>query len=178
MATTKNYYITYWNEKSIINPGDSQTYYKVKAVKESSGSGSGIPLTADQYNRWIQGLTAYHYINDENFDIVDSYVDVIQKSEDDNAAQENFKENEVYVAWGEYIKKDMVGNRVAADEFKGLARSRALQLSIPGQKAFIVEQMRYLSGKISVLEDLHEDVTELQAEYSNLILEYENLETT
>lgn len=177
MAAEKNYYITYWSEKSIVNPGDSKTYYKVKAIKESSGPGSGISLTVDQYNRWKDGITPYHYINDENFEIEVSFVDMDQKVSDEAAALAAYKENEVSDLWGFYVKNDMVGSAIA-ESFKTSARSKAFLLDIPGQKAFIVEQMRYLSGKISALEDLSQDVTELQNEYSNLILEYETLETT
>lgn len=177
MATTKNYYITYWSEKSIVNPGDSETYYKVKAIKESKSPGSGISLSVDQYNRWVNGLTPYHYINDDHFEIEVAFVDMEQKIADEAAALEAYKGSEVSNLWGFYVNADMVG-AITAEDYKVAAQAKALLLDVAGQKAFIVEQMRYLSGKISALEDLSQDVTELQNEYSNLILEYETLETT
>lgn len=179
MATgEKKYFITYWKEKSIVNPGDKETYYKVKSVTQSNGTVSGIALSKQQYERWMAGMTPYHYINDTHYRIEDAYVDTDQKNADELVALDLRKERDVYSLWNQYLNFDSVGNSVQASYFKAEAQAKALFLTIDGQKAFIVTQLIYLANKIAVLTDLGEDVTDLQNEYDALELDYQNIVTT
>lgn len=178
-APSKIYYIQYYTDKTIVNPANSQTYYKVKLVSyQVGGSPVGKTINEDQYNRWISGLTPFHYINDTHFTIDSSYVDTDSKNQsiaDSDAIKIQF---DVYNNWDLYLKFDSVGNLERANDFKTLARANANSLNVDGQKSFIIEQMRYLKGKIDVLTDLYQDTTDLDEEYNDLISEYEAFLTT
>lgn len=174
----KKYFITYWPEKSIVNPSDKETYYKVKSVTQSNGTVAGIVLSKQQYERWMAGLTPYHYINDKHYRIEDAYVDTDKKNADESVAFDLRKERDVYSLWNQYLNFDSVGNSVQATYFKAEAQAKALFLTTDGQKAFIVTQLIHLANKIAVLTDLGEDVTDLQNEYDALELDYQNIVTT
>lgn len=174
----KKYFITYWTEKSIVNPGDFETYYKVKSVTQSKGSVSGIALSKQQYERWKTGVTPYHYINDTHYRIEDAYVDSDQKNADESASLDSRKESDVYNLWNQYLNFDSVGNSVQSAYYKSEAQAKALFLTTDGQKAFIVAQLIYLADKITVLTALGEDVTDLENEYDALELDYLGMVTT
>lgn len=176
--TINKYFITYWTEKSIVNPGDSEIYYKVKSVTLTKGEARGITLSKQQYERWKSGLTPYHYINDDHYIIEDAYIDSDQKNADESAALDSKRESDVYSLWSQYLNYEAVGNVVQAASYKSQSQTKALLLSTEGQKAFIVAQLIYLNNKITVLMGLGEDVTALQNEYDALELEYLGMVTT
>lgn len=175
----KKYYITYWTDKTIVDPISSDVFYKVKSVTEvNSEKSSGIELSKNQYNKWVEGLTAYHYINDTHYRIEDAFVDVEEKNKREGDALERRKESDVFTIWEQYKNYDAVGNLRLSNELKAEAQGKATLLGVNEQKAFIVAQLAYLRVKIDVLTGLGEDVTDLELEYDKLELDYNTLGTT
>lgn len=175
----KKYYITYWTDKTIVDPISSDVFYKVKSVTEvNSGKSSGIELSKNQYNKWVEGLTPYHYINDSSYRIEDAFVDVEEKNKNEGDALERRKESDVFTIWEQYKNYDAVGNSRLSSELKTEAQDKATLLGVHEQKAFIVAQLAYLRVKIDVLTSLGEDVTDLELEYDKLELDYLGMTTT
>ncbi len=175
----KKYYITYWTDKTIVDPISSDVFYKVKSVTEvNSEKSSGIELSKNQYNKWVEGLTAYHYINDSSYRIEDAFVDVEEKNKNEGDALERRKESDVFTIWEQYKNYDAVGNSRLSNELKIEAQDKATLLGVNEQKAFIVAQLAYLRVKIDVLTSLGEDVTDLELEYDKLELDYNALGAT